>query len=98
MSIGFFSHIRHPIRLVLLTPMTSNERSCIKSSSFSLKMDTKAFIDSYLAYRQTKQVLHSKAILRDFLIPEMSHWTIEPVRFNSTTFARRLDMLDHIVS
>lgn len=53
---------------------------------------------TYLIYRQTKKVLHSKAVLRDFLILQMSRLKIEAIRFNSTTFAGRLDMLDHIIS
>lgn len=44
------------------------------------------------------QVSHSKDILRDFLVLEMSNLRIEPIRFNSTTFTGRLDLLDHIVS
>ena len=57
-----------------------------------------SFVRSYLLYRQSKQMLHSKSVLRDFLILEMSNLRVEPIRFNSTTFSGKLDLLDHIVS
>ena len=55
------------------------------------------FVKSYTMYRQLKQVIHSKLILRDYLILEMSSLRVEPIRFNSTTFTGKLDLLDHIV-
>lgn len=57
----------------------------------------KAFVRSYTTYRQTKQAIHSKSVLRDFLILEMSNLRVEPIRFNSTTFSGRLELLDHII-
>lgn len=58
----------------------------------------KMFVSAYLAYRQIKQVLHSKTVLKEFVILEMSNLRMEPIRFNSTTFSGKLDLLDHIVS
>lgn len=58
----------------------------------------KAFVRSYTSYRQSKQVIHSKSVLRDFLILEMSNLRVEPIRFNSTTFSGRLELLDHIIA
>ena len=48
-----------------------------------------------LAYRQMQ---HSKAVLRNFMILEMSNLRMEPIRFNSTTFSGKLELLDHIIS
>ena len=58
----------------------------------------KNFVRSYTTYRQMTQMIHSRAVLRDFLILEMSNLRVEPIRFNSTTFLGRLDLLDHVVA
>lgn len=58
----------------------------------------KAMVAAYLAYRQMKQAMHSKNLLRDFMILEMSNLRMAPIRFNSTTFAGKLDLNDHIIS
>ena len=58
----------------------------------------KTIVAKYLAYRQMKQVIHSTSVLRDFVILEMSNVRMEPIRFNSTTFSGKLDLLDHIIS
>ena len=60
--------------------------------------DYKTMVAAYLAYRQMKQVTHSKAVLRNFMILEMSNLRMQPIRFNSTTFSGKLDVLDHIIS
>ena len=57
----------------------------------------KAIVKSYISYRQCKQVIHSKQTLTNFMILEMSNLRMEPIRFNSTTFSGRLDLLDHII-
>ena len=57
----------------------------------------KSIIQSYMSYRQCKQVIHSKQSLTNFMILEMSNLRMEPIRFNSTTFSGRVDLLDHII-
>ena len=56
------------------------------------------FVSSYLTYRQERQAAHSKVLLKDFMILKMSLLQMTPIRLNSSTFAGKLDLLDHIVS